>query len=77
MTFTDGIVLSGVLIFLGGLVALGTQRAGQMGAPRWLTLSGAWLATLAIIGAVTFVVIGIYSLPGETSPTAAEALPDL
>jgi hypothetical protein len=64
-SFASNIVLAGVLVFVGGLLALGAQRAGQMGAPRWLKLTGAWSAAFAMIAAIALVVVGVSALPGE------------
>lgn len=64
-SFASDVVIAGVLVFVGGLLALGAQRAGQMGAPRWLKLGAAWSAAFAMVAAVALVVVGVNALPGE------------
>lgn len=64
-TFASSVIIAGVLIFVGGLLALGTQRAGQMGAPRWIVVTAGLSSTLSMIAAITILVMGISALPGE------------
>lgn len=67
MTFASSIVIAGVLIFVGGLLAAGAQRGGQLGMPRPVVLTAAWTAALAVVAAIVLVVVGVSSLPGEGS----------
>lgn len=63
--FSSSVIIAGVLIFVGGLLALGTQRAGQMGAPRWVVMTAGWSSTLSVVAAAAVLVMGISALPGE------------
>ncbi len=64
-TFASSVIIAGVLIFVGGLLALGAQRAGQMGAPRWVVMTAGLSSTLSMIAAIGILVMGISALPGE------------
>jgi hypothetical protein len=67
VSFSSSIVVAGVLIFVGGLLAAGAQRGGQLGMPRPVVLTAAWSAAMAVIAAVVLVVMGVSSLPDEAS----------
>lgn len=74
--FTTSIVLAGVLIFLGGLIALGAQKARQMGAPLIISTTASWTAAIALAGALLIGFLGISSLnePGEKAASPAHDL---
>ena len=75
MTFASSIVIAGVLIFVGGLLAAGAQRGGQLGMPRPIVLTAAWTAGLAVVAAIVLVAVGVSSLPGEGSNRDAVEMP--
>ena len=74
--FTTAIVFAGVLIFVGGLVALGAQKARQMGAPHYVSTTGSWIAAAALLGALSLGIIGITYLGSlqEAGSEQTEAL---
>lgn len=53
--FASATIIAGVLIFLGGLIALGAQKARQMGAPFAVSRSASFLAGIALLGAIGLV----------------------
>lgn len=67
MSFATSVVVAGVLVFVGGLLAAGAQRGGQLGMPRPVVLTAAWSAGLAVLAAIVLVVLGVSSLPDESS----------
>ena len=71
--FTTSIVLAGVLIFIGGLIALGTQKARQMGAPFIISRIGSCTAALALLGAVTLAITGISAIGDDHEEESSDA----
>lgn len=74
--FSTAIVLAGVLIFIGGLIALGAQKARQMGSPLIVSRLASYAAGLSLLGAVALAVAGISGL-SEQSDQKSEQASDL